>query len=181
MSNRTTGGWSFAMSVLQSFIDRFSKLPERSGEMPRMTAGNPQEQLEQFPRSWALVEELHDFAFSLDQVVEAPTHIAPPGSRALTLDQADRAAKNRGAFLIDNEFAHIHNPPTGSMHLTLPAPLRELAMTRRWVLPHPLAGKHGITPDNVFAFAPRDEGEVEVAKLLLSASHAYALGRLTMG
>jgi len=97
-----------------------------------------------------------------------------------TLSQADRSAKNPHAFLIDNEFAHIHNPPTGSMHLTLPDPLRALAMARRWVLPHPLAGKQGITPDNVFAFAPRSEEEVEVAKLLLSASHAYALGRLGM-
>ena len=168
------------MSSLQSFIDRISKLPERIGEMPRMTVGNPQEQLEQFPQSWSLVEELHAFAFSLDQVVEAPTRIAPPGSRALTLGQHD-AVRNRDAFLIDNEFAHIHNPPIGSMHLTLPRPLRELAMARRWVLPHPLAGKHGFTPDNVFAFAPRNESEVEVAKLLLSASHAYALGRMSMG
>jgi len=168
------------MSLLQSFIDRFSTLPERIGEMPRMTAANPQEQLEQFPHSWSLVEELHAFAFSLDQVIEAPTHIAPPGSRALTLGQDD-AVKNRDAFLIGNEFAHIHNPPIGSMHLTLPNPLRELAIARRWALPHPFAGKHGFTPDNVFAFAPRNESEVEVAKLLLSASHAYALGRLSMG
>ncbi len=168
------------MSPLQSFIDRFSKLPERVGEMPRMTFGNPQEQLEQFPQSWSLVEQILAFAFSLDQVIEAPTRIAPPGSRALTLRQDD-AMKNRGAFLIDNEFAHIHNPPIGSMHLTLPGPLCEIAVARRWVLPHPLAGKHGFTPDNVFAFAPRNASEVEVAKLLLSASHAYALGRMSIG
>jgi Luciferase len=165
------------VSLLQSFIDRLAALPEPVGETPRMTAGNPQEQLEQFPRSWSLVEELHAFAFSLERVIEAPTQIAPPGSRALTLGQDD-AGKNRDAFLIGNEFAHIHNPPIGSMHLTLPNPLRELAMAKRWVLPHPLAGKHGLTPDNVFAFAPRDAGEVEVAKVLLSASHAHALGRL---
>jgi len=168
------------MNLLQSFIDRFSALPERTGETPRMTVGNPQEQLEQFPQSWSLVEQVLAFAFSLDRVIEAPTRIAPPGSRALTLGQDD-AVKNRDAFLIDNEFAHIHNPPIGSMHLTVPSPLRELAMARHWVLPHPLAGKHGFTPDNVFAFAPRNESEVEIAKLLLSASHAYALGRMRMG
>lgn len=96
------------------------------------------------------------------------------------LYRLDDAVKNREAFLIGNEFAHIHNPPIGNMHLTLPNPLRELAMVKRWVLPHPLAGKQGFTPDNVFAFAPRNESEVAVVKLLLSASHAYALGRMSM-
>jgi len=142
-----------------------------------MTVANPQEQLDQFPARWSLVEEVHAHAFALDKVVEAPTRIAPPGSRALTLGRDD-AVRNRDAFLIGNEFAHIHNPPAGSMHLTLPSPLRELAIARHWALSHPLAGKQGFTPDNVFAFAPRNDSEVEVAKLFLSASHAYALGHI---
>jgi hypothetical protein len=102
---------------MSNFLQRIKALPKRSGEPPRMAPANPQEQLEQFPKDWTLIDSLTAFAFDLEHVVERPTRIAPPGSRALTLDPQD-ASFDRHAFMVDFEFAHIHNPPIGSMHLT---------------------------------------------------------------
>ena len=151
-----------------------ARLP-REGPAPRMTPANPQEQLDQFPNDWSLIERLASFAFALDRVIEQPTRIAPPGSRALTLDAADANPDTR-AFLIDHEFAHIHNPPIGSLHLTLPRALRELAVRKGWALRHPLATRGMVSEDIVFVFAPRDVTELETVQSLLHASHRYACG-----
>jgi phospholipase/carboxylesterase len=158
---------------MNEFIDRIAKLPSRKGAPPRMTPTNPQEQLEQFPEDWGVIETLAAYAFSLARVVERPTHIAPPGSRALTLNSKD-ASHDRNAFMVDLEFAHIHNPPVGSMHLTLPAEVRDAAIAKGWALRHPLAVRNIVSPDVTFVFAPRNDEELQRAKVLLDASHAYA-------
>jgi hypothetical protein len=166
------------MNTTQKILHQIKSLPLRQGHAPRMTPSNPQEQLEQFPSDWGLIEQLAAYAFELDSVVERPTQIAPPGSRALTLSDHD-ATPDRHAFMVDLEFAHIHNPPIGSMHLTLPQALRDVAIERGWALRHPLAVRGIVSPDVVFVFAPRDAAELAAAKLLLQASHAYARGRLS--
>jgi Family of unknown function (DUF5519) len=162
---------------LKNYLEQIKALPKRSGNPPRMTPANPQEQLEQFPADWKLIENLAEFAFQLVSVVERPTQIAPPGSRALTLNTED-ANLDRNAFMVDLEFAHIHNPPIGSMHLTLPELVRDAAVERGWVLRHPMAIRGVVSPDVIFAFAPRTEDELAVSKLLLAASHAYATSHL---
>jgi Family of unknown function (DUF5519) len=158
---------------IMSFIDHIAKLPSRKGEPPSMTPTHPQEQLEQFPEDWGVIEQLAAHAFSLARVVERPTHIAPPGSRALTLNRED-ASHHSNAFMVDLEFAHIHNPPVGSMHLTLPAEIRDAAIAKGWALRHPLAIRNIVSPDVVFVFAPRNDEELAWAKLLIEASHTYA-------
>jgi Family of unknown function (DUF5519) len=162
---------------MNTLTDRIAALPSRKGEPPRMTPTNPQEQLEQFPDDWHLIERLAAHAFSLARVVERPTHIAPPGSRALTFNSED-ASHDRNAFMVDLEFAHVHNPPIGSMHLTLPVEIRDAAIAKGWVLRHPLAVRGIVSPDVAFVFAPRNDEELEWAKLLLDASHVYAGKRI---
>jgi phospholipase/carboxylesterase len=166
------------MNTLQQTLTLIKSLPARQGPAPRMTPSNPQEQLEQFPSDWGLIEQLGAYAFQLDRVVERPTQIAPPGSRALTLDHHD-ATPARDAFMVDLEFAHIHNPPIGSMHLTLPHALRDAAVERGWALRHPLAVRGIVSPDVVFVFAQGDATELAAAKVLLEASHAYTRGHLS--
>ena len=151
-------------------------LPAREGLPPRMTPSNPQEQLEQFPEDWIWIEQLAAFAFALPHVVERETLIAPDGSRALHL--VEQVTANAEAFLIGREFAHIHNPPIGSMHAMLPEPYRGLALEKGWIVRHPFAIR-GIGPSAaVFIYAPRNAQELEWAKLLLSISHAWACGKL---
>jgi hypothetical protein len=165
------------MKDLQDYLQAINSLPQRAGSPPRMTPANPQEQLEQYPPDWSVIEQLAAFAFALADVKEAPTQIAPPGSRALTL-APEHATHESEAFMVDLEFAHIHNPPIGSMHMTLPPALREAAAAKGWVLRHPLAVRGIVSPDVVFAFAPRDAIELAAAQLLLQAAHAYATGSL---
>lgn len=149
----------------------------RVGPLPAMTPANPQEQLGQFPSDWRIIDQLTDYAFALPGVIEQPTRVAPDGSRALTLEPS--IAMNRQTFMVDSEFAHIHNPPTGSMHLMLPAPVRTLAIEKRWGLRHPFAVR-GIGPAAAFfVYAPRDVSELEWAKALLRVSHAWASGMLS--
>jgi hypothetical protein len=165
------------MNTVQELLQAMAQLPSREGSPPRMTPANPQEQLEQFPQDWQVVEQLASYAFALSNVKEQPTQIAPPGSRALTL-LPEQASRDAEAFMVNLEFAHIHNPPIGSMHLTLPPVLREAAAAKGWVLRHPLAVRGAVSPDVVFAFAPRDPSELPAAQLLLKAAHAYATGQL---
>lgn len=152
-------------------------LPARAGPLPRMTPANPQEQLEQFPTDGRLIEQLAAHAFALPGVLERPTQVAPDGSRALTL-APDRVLEPR-AVMVGREFAHIHYPPAGSMHLMLPQPFRDLALDKQWVLRHPFAVRGWGPEATVFVFGPRDEQELQWARALLSVSHAWACGALT--
>ena len=68
-----------------TYMSQIQALPPRRGQPPPMTPTNPQEQLDQFPEDWSVIEELLAFAFSLEDVVEQATRIAPEGSRAMTL------------------------------------------------------------------------------------------------
>lgn len=165
------------MNDQQSLYEHLLSLPPRKGPRPSMTPANPQEQLEQFPENWSLIERLSEFAFSLNDVQEMPTKIAPPGSRAMTL-RPNLATTDRTAFMVDHEFAHIHNPPIGSLHLTLPDPFLTLALDKGWALRHPLAIRGIVSPQIVFVFAPRDEDELELTKLLLQVSLDFASARL---
>jgi redox-sensitive bicupin YhaK (pirin superfamily) len=157
----------------EAILEDFSVFAARVGPAPLMTASNPQEQLDQFPKDWAIIEQLGDFAFSLLNVKEAATQIAPPGSRALTLS-ATNASVSKDAFMVNLEFAHIHNPPSGSLHLTLPGPIRDAAIGKGWAIRHPMALAGLVSPDVVFVYAPRDLAELSVAKALLYASYLYA-------
>ena len=159
---------------MRALIEHMGTLPPRHGPLPRMTPANPQEQLDQFPPDWRLIELVAEHALSLPRVVERPTQVAPDGSRALTLDSS--VPLEPQAVMAGREFAHIHNPPTGSMHLMLPEAARDLALCKRWVLRHPLAVRGRGPEGAVFVFAPRDEHEVAWVKALLSVSHAWASG-----
>lgn len=151
-----------------------ASLPPRIGPTPRMTPTNPQEQLDQWPQRWEIIDALADFAFALPGVVERPTIIAPDGSRALTLPYCN--TPNPAAFMGQREFAHIHNAPTGSMHAMLPKSVRNLASDKGWILRHPFAVR-GVGPEaTVFIFAPRDDDELLWAKALLAVSYAWAIG-----
>jgi Family of unknown function (DUF5519) len=98
-----------------------------------------------------------------------------PGARALWL--ADALVRGpREAFLIGNEFAHLHPRPDESLHLMLPVPLAARVVECGWGEPHPGA-RLGLLPQTaLMAYAPRDEGEVEFVAQLVEASYRFACG-----
>lgn len=141
-------------------------LPRRSGPRPRVTGHAPQVQLDQFPLQSlrpVLLQRLH----ALPGVTFAPSRRAPHGTVGLHLCDA---AGGECAFMIDQEFAHVHPGEDASLHLLLPDPLRLRAIEAGWAEPHPLAGYPTVPMGIVFLYAPRSPQELDVVVDLVTAS-----------
>lgn len=106
-------------------------------------------------------------------VAERPSLISVPGARALWLEEARGPPE---AFMIGQEFAHLHPGPDQSLHIMLPPQLAEEAIEAGWAEQHPVA-RRGLIPANaVMVYAPRDDEERDVVEQLVRASHAFARG-----
>jgi len=113
-------------------------------------------------------EALAERALGLPFVMGAQSGVSVPGARAFVLEE--EAAKGPPeAFQVGREFAHLHPPSDGSLHMTLPAGVADEAYGQGWGEPHPVSG----TP---LIFGPRDADELEAVWRLLRASYAFARG-----
>ena len=93
-------------------------LPPRAGERPRTTSTNPHQQQNQNP-TLDVDELVLGRAFDLPHVERRPSAVSVPGAQALRLSEQIAAGRPE-AFLIGREFAHVHPPYDGSMHMMLP-------------------------------------------------------------
>jgi Family of unknown function (DUF5519) len=116
-------------------------------------------------------DELIRRALELPGVSGAQSRVSVPGARAFVLDEAT-ARGPAEAFQAGREFAHVHPPEDGSLHMTLPGDVAEAAYAAGWGEPHPISG----TP---LIFGPRNDAELQVVWGLLRASYAYASGGAT--
>jgi phospholipase/carboxylesterase len=143
----------------------------RAGARPETTPTNPHTQLTQNAPT-ELQERLFAYAAALPGVAVGPSGISVPGARAFHLPMSPNEQQN--AFLIGREFAHLHPPYDGSLHLVLPPTEVDKMIENGWGERHPQAGRSG-RPDNiVMVYGPRDEDELHVVEELLSASYAFA-------
>lgn len=93
-------------------------LPARTGGRPRTTPDDPHRQLTQIaPEN--LQEELVARGAGLAGTFVCPSLISVPGSRAFVLDHTVRAPVS-AVFMVAREFAHIHPPFDGSLHMVIP-------------------------------------------------------------
>jgi hypothetical protein len=115
-----------------------------------------------------LQEELFRRAAGLPDVRVGPSKVSVPGARAFHLDPS-KATGPRAAFQRDTEFAHLHPPYDGSLHLTMPEDVYATVLDAGWGEPHPISG-------TMMVFGPRDADELEVVWRILEASHAWARG-----
>ena len=76
--------------------------------------------------------------------------------------------------MIEREFAHLHPPGDGSLHMALPPDIVETVVENGWAEYHPLAGRHGLPRNIVMVYGPRDEDELEIVAALVRASHDHA-------
>jgi hypothetical protein len=151
-------------------------LPPRRGVRPRTIPCAPHSQVDQIvPNARQLAAALIERLVGLDQVTLGHSLRAPPGSVGFYLDAA-ACCDNANAFLLGDEFAHVHLEDDCSLHAILPEPLRRAAIDAGWAEPHPLAGQPTVSPDTVMLYAPRDAEEVEVLAALVRASWANARG-----
>ncbi|CAL2077255.1 hypothetical protein T190607A01A_10501 [Tenacibaculum sp. 190524A05c] len=153
-------------------------LPEREGERPKTTNTNPHTQLDQQPVNIQYVEQLKDWAFNLGNIEKRASLISVPGAEAMFMEQ-EHACEKCNAFMIGNEFAHFHPRPDYSMHLGLTQKDATVFISKGWGEWHPLIKKGFLPPNIIMLYAPRNESELEVSKLILKRSYDYAKGNLT--
>lgn len=147
-------------------------LSPRPGSKPETTNRLPHSQLTQHGPD-AVVNKLHEWAFSLCGVQNEASGISVPGARALVMHEAARC--NHDAFMIGREFAHIHpHPDSGSMHLMLPAEDALEVTEKGWGEDHYLVAAGRFPKGLVMVFSPRDEAELETVKAIVIKSYNYA-------
>src|SRR5918994_6423712 len=149
-------------------------LPPRAGEKPKTTSTNPHQQLSQNP-TLEVYELLLSKAFDFPHVKRRHSAISVPGAQALWLSEEVTGARPE-AFLIGREFAHVHPPYDGSMHMMLPPETVEELLEKGWGEPHPMARRGLIPTTAVMVYAPRDAAEVETILEVIAASYRFACG-----
>ena len=168
-------------------------LPQRTGPKPMTTDYAPHEQLDQNPPpdTYAL---LKDKVFDFPLVERRPSIISVPGSEALWLTEVpghscaeavgddDKGIVNwlKGScchFMRGNEFAHVHPPYDGSMHMMLPVEQVKEMIAKGWGETHPLVPSGQMPETTVMVYGPRDAAEVEIVLGLIGVSYQFALGK----
>ena len=160
--------------MLHGVENRAAILPARPGPRPRTTPTNPHSQIDQQPPR-PVIETLTARLAAMPGVLVGPSERAPLGTVGFHLPRAGARGPEE-AFLIAQEFAHVHPDPDGSLHLTLPPGLREAAVAAGWAEPHPLAGRPSVSPQTVMAYAPRNAAETDLVAGLVEAARRYAAG-----
>ena len=150
------------------------ELPPRVGAKPTTTSTNPHQQQSQNPTP-DVYELLLRQAFEWPHVERRPSAISVPGAQALWLSEEVASARPE-AFLIGREFAHVHPPYDGSMHMMLPPAAVDEVLAKGWGEPHPMARCGLIPPTAVMVYAPRDAAEVDTVLQVIGASYRFARG-----
>jgi Family of unknown function (DUF5519) len=145
-------------------------LPPRRGRRPDTTRPTreravPHQQVSQnAPES--MQEELFLRAAALDGVIVGDSLVSVPGARAFHLAEGVETGPPE-AFQRGREFAHLHPPIDGSLHMTLPPDVFEEVQSKGWGEPHPISG-------TMMVFGARDEDELKVVWAILKTSYGYA-------
>ncbi len=150
------------------------ELPQRSGTKPTTTDTNPHRQLDQNPPAQTY-ELLKSKAFDFPLIERRPSIMSVFGSEALWLtERPDHSCSE--AFIAGNEFAHVHPPSDGSMHMTLPLEQVSELFKKGWGEQHPVALLGHAPMTAVMVFGPRDIDEIAIALQLLDISRQFANG-----
>ena len=149
-------------------------LPQRQGKKPKTNYGLPHQQLDQIPPP-EVYAKLKDQAFDFEFVERRPSVISVPGSEGLWLPE-DGGHSCAEAFMRGNEFAHVHPPHDGSMHMMLPETDVAELLERGWGELHPLVPEGRMPPTTVLVFGPRNEGDLDVILRIIDASYKFARG-----
>jgi hypothetical protein len=149
-----------------------AELEPRRGDPPLTTHPSrqhpfPHQQLTQTAPT-ELQEELLARVLTLPGVTTGDSCVSVPGARAFILDPA-LAVGPPTAFLCETEFAHLHPPGDGSLHIALPPDVYRAVQAAGWADPHPISG-------TMLVFGPRDQRELEIVWQVVLASYRFALG-----
>jgi Family of unknown function (DUF5519) len=150
-------------------------LPRRTGPAPAVHRGLPHTQLDQIS-PLGIQEQLWSRMTSLPNVRAGRSEIAVPDARALHLGPTAHRGPARAFSPDGTEFAHLHGPADGSLHLNLPEAEAAAVISQRWGEFHPMVlwGQH--PPVMVMVYGPRDQEELEIVWRIVQASYRFASG-----
>jgi hypothetical protein len=97
---------------------------------------------------------------------------------AYCLVERDGIASPPDAFIVGREFAHLHHPHDGSLHVVLPPCDVGQVVKMGWAELHPVAAQYGMPLNVVMLYAPRDASDLAVVCALIERSWRYAHGEL---
>jgi phospholipase/carboxylesterase len=149
-------------------------LPQRRGERPETHYGLPHEQLSQNAPP-DMYDRLKGQAWGFEFVERRPSVVSVPGAEALWLAD-EGGAGCAEAFLAGKEFAHVHPPYDGSLHMRLPLDQVQDLLERGWGEHHPLVPAGKMAPNSVMVYGPRDPDELSIVMSLIEESYAFARG-----
>ncbi|MCH9807744.1 MAG: DUF5519 family protein [Alphaproteobacteria bacterium] len=149
------------------------RLPARKGQKPRTTSPTrsnpmPHKQVSQ-NAPVELQEALLARMQTLADTAIGDSLVSVPGARALHLCDHCPGGPS-AAFQRNREFAHLHPPNDGSLHITLPRKIYDDVIAKGWGEPHPVSG-------TMMVWGPRDEAELEIVWSLVQASYRFASGK----
>jgi hypothetical protein len=149
-------------------------LVTRLGDRPRTSTEVPHRQLSQHatPRLW---NNLAEAIFALPGVVEGPSSVGTPSSRAVLLEDLlePLSAETSLAPVAERlEPVHLHGVEDTSLHLCLPADRAHEVCIFGWGEPHRYAAR----PTDIMVYGPRDAEELQVVLGLVRESLAFARG-----
>ena len=114
-------------------------------------------------------------ALALPGVSSRESRLANPAVNAIWIPDG-LARGPRDAFIDGHEFCHLHPPPTGGIHLTLPESARQHVIEQGWAESHLISKGALLAPQLVLVYSPRNEEEVEVVLGLIDISYRFATG-----
>ncbi|WP_218917963.1 luciferase domain-containing protein [Kyrpidia tusciae] len=161
------------MRISKDLPPMLRELPPRPGRPPRIDVRYPCLQQEDVSPP-NLREELLRRAAGLTGVEIRPTELSVP-AMALVLDES-LAEGQPEAFIRGREFALIRTD--GSVHVPLMPEWGEPVLQKGWACIHPLVRYMAgvLPPQNLIAYAPRDERELETVWNIVQAGYCYARG-----
>lgn len=149
-------------------------LPPRRGSRPTTGPLGGHAQYDQNGPA-GLGNQLYQWMASLPGVYTGPSGISAPASRAVHL-LGDLALGPDDAFVLHTEFAHLHAPADGSLHVTLPRTVVTRAIELGWAELHPAALAGARAPTLIMLYSPRNIQELEAVRMLVGVSYDFARG-----
>ncbi len=150
-------------------------IPLRKGLRPQTGSTIPHQQLTQLSPPEVRLALKEWLAGAFPHVSSGPSLVSDHTTWALHLDQSHiaKSARLLAPMPGAGEFAHLH--ADGSMHMSLTAEDRWETLIKGWAAVHPAAA-YGVNA--VLFYSIRSLDELEFVKRAVSASYAYATGRI---
>jgi len=158
--------------TLSAAVNAFSA---RKDDRPETFGPAPNRQVSQFPESDEWEEELFTYVKTFAKIEVGPSHISGDGGyRAFFLPAYQNLSGPSEQFIIDNEFGHIHDHESHSMHIVLPPEIGKIVNEKKWGEQHPLAKLRYAGSTNYLIYGARNTTENEQLKVLMRISYLHA-------